>query len=196
MNQFTIKAGETFGMHKEIGKVRENCLYVTCVEDVPQFIREDKSFVVNEDGTVTMFAIECPATRAFPIYLCWQKVSAENKDKVPGKYGVWSKDNGADTLLVKDGKCYNLPSMVKATLITEDVPQWVIDAGFPVEKKGDEYLLNRTDWGEVRHGRIRKALWCLYGEGDVNILDLAEESVKEYIVTVDGQDVGFLVEFI
>ena len=50
--------------------------------------------VINNDGSITLYAVECPATRTFPIYICWEEVSAENADKVSGKYGSWSKDNG------------------------------------------------------------------------------------------------------
>ena len=35
-----------------------------------------------------------------------------------------------------------------------------------------------------------------YGEGDINILDLAECSASEYIVTLDGKDVGILTELL
>ena len=153
--------------------------------------------MVNEDGSITLHAVECPATRNFPVYICWEEVSAENADKVPGNFGSWSKDNGDETLKVVDGKCYNLPSMVKATLITEVVPEWVESAGFPLERKGDTWELTRTDWGgEVRKGTIGKALWCFYGEGDVNILSLDEKSATEYIVTIDGEDVGILTDLI
>lgn len=84
--------------------------------------------------------------------------------------------------------------MVKTTLITEVVPEWVIAAGFPVNRNGNTWELTRTDWGgEVRVGTIGKALWCQYGEGDVNILALTEKSTSEYIVSIDGEDVGVLI---
>lgn len=41
---------------------------------------------------------------------------------------------------------------------------------------------------------LGKALWVQYGENDINILDLAEKSASEYIVTVDGKDLGILTE--
>lgn len=196
-NKVQINAGKEIFIHKAVGKVRENCVYAKSVAEVPEFLIEDGAIEVNEDGSITLYAVECPATRNFPVYICWEEVSAENADKVPGNFGSWSKDNGDTTLKVVDGKCYNLPSMVKATLITEVVPEWVESAGFPLERKGDTWELTRTDWGgEVRKGTIGAALWCQYGEGDVNILALAEKSATEYIVTIDGEDVGILTDLI
>lgn len=195
-NKVQINAGKEIFIHKAVGKVRENCVYAKSVDEVPEFLIEDGAIELNKDGSITLYAVECPATRNFPVYICWEEVSAENTDKVPGNFGSWSKDNGDTTLKVVEGKCYNLPSMVKATLITEVVPEWVKEAGFPLERKGDTWELTRTDWGEVRKGDIGKALWCQYGEGDVNILALAEKSATEYIVTIDGEDVGMLTDLI
>lgn len=184
-------------IHKAIGAVRENCVYATSIEEVPAFLLEDGAIKANADGTITLYAVECPAVRAFPVYVCYEQVSEENAHKVPGSYGAWPKDNGDTTLKVVDGKCYNLPATVKASLITEEVPEWVISAGFPVERKGDTYELTRTDWGgEVRVGRIGKALWVQYGASDVNILDLAERSAAEYIVSENGKDIGILTELL
>ena len=182
-------------IHKAVGKVRENCVYATSIEEVPAFLLDDGAVKANADGSITLYAVECPATRSFPVYVCFEQVSEENAHKVPGIYGAWSKDNGDTTLKVVDGKCYNLPATVKASLITEDVPEWVTAAGFPVERNNDTDELTRTDWGgEIRVGRIGKALWVQYGENDVNILDLAEKSASEYIVTEDGKDIGILTE--
>ena len=192
-----VREGMKILIHKAggVGKVRENCVYAKSVEEVPAFLLEDGAVKANADGSITLYAIECPATRNFPVYVCWEQVSDENSDKVPGKYGAWPKDNGDETLKVVDGKCYNLPSNYKASLITEEAPEWVMAAGFPVHRNGDTYELTRTDWdGEVRTGRIGKALWVQYGEADVNILDLAEKSATEYIVTLDGKDIGVLTD--
>lgn len=184
-------------IHKAVGKVRENCVYAQNINEVPAFLLEDGAVKANDDGSITLYAVECPAIRTFPVYVCFEPVSEENAHKVPGIYGAWSKDNGATTLKVVDGKCYNLPATVKASLITEELPDWVIAAGFPVERKKDTYELTRTDWGgEVRVGRIGKALWVQYGEKDVNILDLAEKSASEYIITEDGKDIGILTELL
>lgn len=191
-----VREGKAILIHKAgVGKVRENCVYAKSVDEIPAFLLEDGAVEANADGSITLYAVECPATRKFPVYVCWEQVSEENSDKVPGKYGAWSKDNGDETLKVVDGKCYNLPATVKASLITEEAPDWVWSAGFPVDRHGDTYELIRTDWGgEVRTGRIGKALWVQYGEADVNILDLAEKSATEYIVTLDGKDIGILTD--
>ena len=191
----SILKGEEVVIHKAVGKVRENCVYAKVAEDIPSFLIEDGAITLNEDGTITLYAVECPATRTFPVYICWEKVSAENAEKVPGKFGSWSKDNGDTTLKVVEGKCYNLPAKVRAVLMTDEVPEWVTAAGFPVERDGDDWKLTRTDWGgEVRVGTIGKAFWCYYGEGDVNILALAEKSASEYTVEIDGKDVCTLTE--
>lgn len=191
------KLVEGIEIHKAVGKVRENCVYAKSLAEVPAFLIEDGAVEANADGSITLYAVECPATRNFPVYVCFEQVSEDNAHKVPGNYGAWSKDNGDTTLKVVDGKCYNLPATVKASLITEEVPAWVTAAGFPVERKADTYELTRTDWGgEVRVGRIGKAMWVQYGDSDVNILDLAEKSASEYIVSEDGKDIGVLTELL
>lgn len=191
-----IREGKEISIHKVgVGKVRENCVYAMTKADIPGFLLEDGAVVVNADNSVTLWAVEGPATRKFPIYICFEQVSGDNHAKVPGNYGAWPKDNGDTTLKVVNGKCYNLPATVTAVLITEDLPNWVVNAGFPVERKDDTYMLIRTDWGgEIRVGRIGKGMWVRYGEGDVNILDLAERSAAEYILTEDGKDIGVLTE--
>ena len=192
-----IANGREISIHKAVGKVRENCIYAKSVDDVPEFLIEDGAIVVNGDGSITLYAVECPATRTFPVYICWEKVSEENRDKVPGNFGSWSKDNGDTTLKVVDGKCYNLPATVKAVLMSEELPSFVQEAGFPVVRNGDNWELTRTDWGgEVRVGTIGKAFWCQYGVGDVNILAITEASASEYIVSFNGEDVGRLVDMI
>lgn len=185
-------------MHKAgIGKVRENCVYACSIEEVPAFLLKDGAIKANDDGSITLYAVECPATRNFPVYICFEQVSEDNAHKVPGNYGAWPKDNGDTTLKVVDGMCYNLPATVKASLITEVVPKWVLEAGFPIKRNGSNYELTRTDWdGEVRVGRIDNALWVQYGKDDVNILDLSERSAQEYIVTEDGKDIGVLTNLL
>lgn len=192
-----IENGNVIIIHKETGKVRANCVYAKSLAEVPQFLIEDGAIEVIDNDTIRLYAVECPAERKFPVYICWEEVSAENADKVPGKYGSWSKDNGDTTLKVVDGVCYNLPANVTAVLMTEELPAFVVEAGFPVVRNGDNWELTRTDWGgEVRVGTIGKAFWCQYGVGDVNILALAEKSAAEYIVSVDGEDIGRLVDLI
>ena len=192
-----IRKGEVLLIHKAVGKVRENCVYARSIDDVPAFLIEDGALVINTDGSITLYAIESPATRNFPVYICWEKVSEENKDKVPGDFGSWSKDNGDTTLKVVDGKCYNLPALVKAVLMTDELPSFVQEAGFPVVRNGENWELTRTDWGgEVRVGTIGEAFWCQYGVGDVNILAIAESSAAEYIVSFNGEDIGRLVDML
>ncbi len=184
-------------IHKAVGKIRENCVYAKSLEDVPEMLLKDGAVTINNNGSISLYAIEGRVERNFPVFICWEEVSAENADKVPGKFNVWPKDNGFTTLKVVGGKCYNLPSNIKASLITEDVPDWVTAAGFPIEREGDMFKLNRTDWGEIRTGRIGQALWCQYGEKDVNILDLHEKSAAEYIVSDEnGNDIGILTDLI
>ena len=189
--------GQEISIHKAVGKVRENCVYAKSIDEIPTFLIEDGAIVINKDGSITLYAVECPATRNFPVYICWEKVSEENKDKVPGDFGSWSKDNGDTTLKVVDGKCFNLPAPVKAVLMTAELPSFVQEAGFPVVRNGENWELTRTDWGgEVRVGTIGKAFWCQYGVGDVNILAIAESSAAEYIVSFNGVDVGRLVDML
>lgn len=193
--QETIRCGNPITIHKEVGKVRKNCVYARSSADVPAFLLADGAVEMINEQTVRMHAVEGPADRKFPVYVCWEEVSGENADKVPGEFGSWPKDNGDTTLKVVDGKCYNLPANVTAVLMTEELPAFVQEAGFPVARKGNMWELIRTDWnGDVRTGTIGQAVWCLYGPGDVNILDINEPSAQEYLVSVDGEDVGRLVD--
>jgi len=198
MTNLNININKEFYIHKDgVGKIRENCIYATSTNEVPNFLIEDSAITINSDNTITLYAAEGPATRSFPVYICWESVSEQNKDKVPGTYGTWPKDNGDTTLKVIDGKCYNLPAMIKAVLMTDELPSFIQEAGFPVVRNGENWELTRTDWGrDVRIGTIGKAFWCEYGPNDVNILSLAEPSAKEYIVTINGEDACRLVDLL
>lgn len=132
-------------IHKAVGKERKNCVYAQSIEDVPSFLIEDGAVIDRHDGTIALNAIEGTVTRQFPVFVCWEKVSDENANRVPGIYGSWPKDNGNTTLMVINGKCYNLPQSIKASLMTDQIPSWVKNAGFPVERKGNTYELTRTD---------------------------------------------------
>lgn len=190
-----ILNGSEFTIHKAVGSIRKNCRFAVDATEIPDFLLHDGAVEINSDGTVTLHAVEGPATRSFPVYICWEEASAQNSDKVPGMYGAWPKDNGAETLSIVDGVCYNLPAMVKASILSDVVPEWVMSAGFPVSRKGDDWTLIRTDWGgDVRTGHVGVAFWCEYAPGDVNILSLAERSASEYTVSVDGTDVALLTE--
>lgn len=172
-------------IHKAVGKVRENCVYAKFLAEVPAFLIADGAVEANADGSITLYAVECPATRNFSVYVCFEQVSEDNAHKVPGNYGAWSKDNGDTTLKVVDGKCYNLPATVKASLITEEVPAWVIAAGFPVERNGINYELTRTDWGgEVRVGRIVLAKQCGYSMVRTMLTFLTSLNILHFILTI------------
>ena len=189
-----IREGAEFQMYKKgVGSLRKNCVYAQSMKDIPHFLIDDGALeIARGEDAITMNAVEGPAVRKFPVFICWEEVSEEKRDLVPGDFGCWPKDNGATTLKVVGGKCYNLPTTVKAALILEDeIPEWVQNAGFPVHKNGEFYELVRTDWGgDVRVGGIEEALWMWYGEGDVNILSLTEKSADSYVVNIDGKEVS------
>ena len=196
-------------IHRQAGTRRERCM---CIHNMIELLAssEMQELILDgaleildapkgvialhaiEDGQGTRILKDFSETR----YICWEEVSEENKDKVPGIYGCWNKDNGNTTLVVVEGICYNKAAEVDACLITENVPEWVTEAGFPVEICGSTARLLRTDWtddehpeGTWRSGRVGKALWVQYGNSDVNILDLAEKSAETYFITIDGIEV-------
>ena len=194
MKNVNIKSGPIV-IHKECGKLRNNCVYATSAKQIPGFLIEDGAIEVISNDAIVLHAVEGPAIRKFPVYICWEEASLENQSKIPGKYGTWPKDNGDETLKVVDGKCYNLAANVQAVLMGDELPDFVVDAGFPVTRKGDNWELIRTDWGgDVRVGTIGQAFWCMYGVGDVNILAITEPSAQEYIVSENGVDIGRLVD--
>ena len=175
--------------------LRKNCVLAHSADEVPNFLIEDGAAVVLADNKIRLYAVEGPVDRTFPVYICWEEVSAEKKDSVPGNFGAWPKDNGADTLTCIDGQFYNLPVTNTAVIIGTEVPEFIKEAGFPVAINGDTAELTRTDWGnEVRKGTVGKALWVSYGPGDVNILAASEKSAAEYNVLFDGNVIGTVAE--
>lgn len=187
-----VRCGAEFYLRKKgVGSIRKNCVLAKNANDIPIFLIEDGAVEVDNNGRqIILHAVEGAAKRSFPVYICWEPVSQENYDQVPGIYGAWPKDNGSTTLKVVDGKCYNLPEEHLAALVIEaGVPDWIDVCGFPVHQHGETYELIRTDWGgDVRMGRIEEALWVLYGPQDVNILSLAEESAESYVAIIDGKE--------
>lgn len=188
--------GKGIDIHKK-KEFPKNCILVESVTDIPPALLMDGAIGITPGDVIVLRSVKGSVSRKLPVVIRFEEVSPENEDKVPGKFAAWPKDNGFDTTKVVDGKCYNLPSTVKASLITEKVPDWVKNAGFPVNRKGDCFELTRTDWGgEVRTGPIGKAMWVQYTEKDINILNLAEQSASEYIVSYNGEDVGVLTEIL
>lgn len=180
-------------IHRTIGEPFKDCIYAKDLSDVPDFLLEDGAVKANADGSISMYNSE---TRGFPIYLCFCKVSENVAHKiVPGIYMAWPIDNGDATLKVVDGKCYFLAPNILATLITNTLPTWVSNSGFPVKRNGNTYELTRPDrGGEVLIGRIGKALWLYHSKNDIDILDLADPAVFDYIVTECGHDICSLAK--
>ena len=176
--------------------VRKNCVLANSVKEVPDFLVQDGAVSIVDETTIKLFAVEGSVERKFPVYICWEEVSTEKADSVPGKFGSWPKDNGATTLTEVEGKFYNLPTTNTAVVITKNIPSIIKDAGFPVSIEGNTAKLTRTDWGgEVRTGTVGNALWVSYGPNDVNILAATEKSASEYNVLIDGIVYGTVAEF-
>lgn len=188
-----------FKMHKEAGKLRATCRKVERKEDIPQFLITAGAVKVNDSNSVTMIAVEGPATRQFPFFLSWEETT-----KLQCGYGAWPKDNGFTTLVVdEEGRCYDKAPNVTAALLVygEDLPE-------PFSKMdrieiADGKCRVHTSWGEVREAPIPQkdgeytAVLVDYGDGSVNLLTLTEKSAEEYIVVGDdGQDIGKLVDLI
>ena len=177
--------------------LRSNCALAHSVEDLPAFLVQDGAVVIRNENTIRLYAVEGHVERHFPVYICWEKVSDENKDRVPGNFGAWPKDNGDTTLTEVDGKFYNLPNTNTAVIITKEIPAFVKNAGFPVSINGTTANLTRTDWGnEVRKGTVGKSLWVSYGPNDINILTATEKSAEEYNVCIDGTVYGTVAEIL
>lgn len=177
--------------------LRNNCALAHSVDEVPEFLVQDGAIAIVNESTIRLYAVEGAVERRFPVYICWEEVSDEKKDSVPGNFGSWPKDNGATTLTEIDGKFYNLPQTNTAVVITNEIPAFIKEAGFPVSIEGNTASLTRTDWGgEVRKGIVGKALWVSYGPNDVNILAATEKSAREYNVCLDGIIYGTVAEIL
>ena len=182
-------------IHKQSGKLRPTCRRVTCKADIPAELIN--SGAVTVDGnSVTMIAVEGPATRQFPFFLSW-----ETTEKTASGYGAWPKDNGATTLIVDaEGHCYD-----KAPVLTA----YVLQFGQPIHEHfatmenitvKDGMCKVATSWGEVREAPMPTreeytAVLIDYGDG-VNLLTLSEPSAEEYIVQKDGKDIGRLLDVV
>ena len=189
----------TFTIHKKAGE-RKTCRLIRKADEIPQFLLDSGAVRVNDDGTITMIAVEGPATREIPFFLAW-----EETDKVPGGFGSWPKDNGWDTLVTTaDGRCFNKAAddsampRYKACRLKFDLPcHFFFKEGVSFD---GEVCTVQTSWGETRTSVIPEegcdAVLVEYEDGGVNILTLSEPSAAEYFVEVDGKDVGSLVDLI
>lgn len=72
-------------------KIRENSIYVDSIEDIPEILLDDGAIIVNNSDSISLCTIEGKIEKNLPIIICWKEVLAENADKVPGKFSVWSK---------------------------------------------------------------------------------------------------------
>ena len=193
-----ISNGELFTIHKEAGKLRETCRFVTCKNDIPAFLID--SGAVSVDGNnITMIAVEGSATRSFPVFLSW-----EESEKTESGYGAWPKDNGFTTLIVdENGNCFDKAPNYTAALIVHGKPLHEHFAkNGSIKIVGNECQVH-TSWGEIRKVPMPKdendhvAVLIDYGNGSVNLLTLSEKSAAEYIVVNDnGEDVGRLTDII
>lgn len=191
---------EIFVIHKACGE-RKRCRLVHNGSDVPSFLLEAGAVRINHDNTATMMAVEGPATREFPFFLCW-----EETNKLNCGYGTWPKDNGWDTLFVTpDGRCFDKAAdnasmpRYKACRLTHDLPEYFrVKKSITIDDSGTCHV--ETSWGETRKSKLPEngcnAVLVEYEDGGVNILTLSEPSAHEYLVELNGKDTGKLVDLI
>ncbi len=75
------------------------------------------------------------------------------------------------------GKPYEPNS--RAVLMTFELPEWVLNTGFPISFDGEQFTLIRTDLGNKKFvGTIGKAVWleCGHDKGDIYIIPFKEAS--------------------
>jgi hypothetical protein len=93
-----------------------------------------------------------------------------------------------------DGKLFDKAPLLRAALMTElDIPDFCYDKLISVY---DNFWGITEPNKEIHWGETRKALWVEYSPGNVDVLTLSEPSVAEYIVQVDGVDIGRLIDLI
>lgn len=195
----TTTLDSVFTIHKKAGE-RKTCRMIRKADEIPQFLLDSGAVRVNDDGSVTMTAVEGPATREIPFFLAWEKT-----EKLPCGYGSWPKDNGASTLdVTEDGRCFDKAAddasmpRYKACKLTIPLPRY-FSAKQSVSIRNMVCMV-QTSWGELRTSRIPEtgcdAILIEYEDGGVNILTLSEPSASDYIVEVDGKDIGKLVDLV
>ena len=95
-----------------------NCIRVRTWKDIEesfilQLLKEDKAIEINHATNSVVFhnvenhrEVTESKTLCRPLYIRWEKVSAEDKGAVPGSYRAWSDPNGEASFIVDDGVCF------------------------------------------------------------------------------------------
>lgn len=188
--------GEEIFVHTELGEPQDNCIYAEVEEDIPAFLIADGAIEVCGGNQVVLYTAEGPEVRTFPLYIRWEIASTENDVEPYGIYYAWAKDNGNETLKVANGKCYGLPKIITAKLITDVVPSFLLTNDIPFERIGDIWKIENKANGKVYVGSEEKTIWCYYGGNDLRMQSINKPSIFQYIVTYEGEDVGKLVELL
>lgn len=195
-----ILNGEEFLTHPYKGYNRKNCLYVKSKQDIPPFLLQDGAIEVNENS-ITLRSIAHETTRQLPIYICYDVVSQEHRNRVTGEFCAWPKNDGSSTIQIINGRCYNPAKTIRAAVLSDKtVPHWVISSGLQIKRDINTYELIRAkdkQGKNIRRGIIGESIWVEYKRGDIDIIGLDEISKAKYIVTtIDGKDVGLLDVFL
>lgn len=180
---------EIIYMHKPYSE--KDAVRINKEQDIPEFLKQN----ISLDGDKIM--IKCvEGEESAPL---GSVIAFEKSDTLGTGWNAWHKANAATTLLEKDGKFYNIPTIVEAAYISTDGTIPSIAEGAPVTVEGNTISV-KTDWG-VSSAQLGEAYFVKYGtkeDGtpDINILSLKEDSARQYIVcTKDMKDIMPLLDY-
>ena len=76
----------------------------------------------------------------------------------------------------------------RAVLMTFELPEWVLNTGFPITLDGEQFTLIRTDLGNKKFvGTIGKAIWLEYGFEKRNIYIIPFKEASDYQVFIGDE---------
>ena len=175
-------------IHKQAGQ-KKDAVRISKVGDIPEFLKgsidiaRDKLYLACVEGNQV-----CPLGSV---------VGYEKSEKTPSGWNCWWIGNAATNLVEIDGVFYKKATILEATPVTDEFPEFL--KGADISQNADGSWSIKTNWG-VSTGFPGQAYWVKYGvmeDGyiDANILTKTEKSYKDYIVCDEkGNDIGWLAE--
>jgi hypothetical protein len=175
-------------IHKQAGQ-KKDAVRINTPTDIPEFL---KSSIDVARGLLYLTCVE--GNETCPI---GSVIGYEESEKTPSGWNCWCIGNAATNLVEIDGTFYKKATVMPATAVTEEFPEFLKGADITHHPDGSWSI--KTDWG-VSTGFPGQAYWVRYGTKDdgtpdANILTKTEKSYKDYIVCdEDGNDIGSLSE--
>ena len=182
----------TLYIRKSEGKVKD-AIRISEDSKIPELL--ESSIIKQPNGTYQLVCVEGNETAKKG-----DVIGYEVSTSTPTGFNCWVIGNASTNLIEKDGKFFTKPTVMKAALISENLPDWLQGADVSYDKDTSIWSI-KTPWG-VSSGTIGEAFWILYGVDangivDANILTKTEKSINDYCVCEeDGTFICPLIDLI